>query len=278
MLLKEMIPSELPTVDRNWATQAFQMEAQMLANLNHPGLTKVTDFFNEKDNWYLVMDFVPGETLERRIAQFPDHKLPINEALNIIDQLCNVLAYLHKQNPPVIFRDLKPANVMVTPRQEVKLIDFGIARFFKREKTSDTANLGTPGYAAPEQYGGAGQSDARTDIYSLGVLMNQLITGYDPCTAPSPFPMPDSRTIMPTIPSYIAQVISKATQLQPELRFNSVTELQQALLNTASNQPAQYQSGYGQTQPFYGRDSGQSHRNTGDARGREPAELDRCSN
>ncbi len=249
--LKEMIPDELPVADRNWAPKAFQMEAQMLANLNHPGLTKVTDFFSEKGNWYLVMDFVPGETLEGRIARYPDKKLPLNEALNIVNQLCTVLGYLHKQNPPVIFRDLKPSNVMVTPKEEVKLIDFGIARFFKRGKTSDTTNLGTPGYAAPEQYGGAGQSDARTDIYSLGVLINQLITGYDPSTAPSPFPMPDSRSLMPTIPPNIAQVISRATQLQPELRFGSIAELQQALFTPANNQPTQIQSGYGQTQVQY---------------------------
>ena len=175
----------------------------------------------------------------------------MNEALSIINQLCNVLDYLHKRNPPVIFRDLKPSNVMVTPQQEVKLIDFGIARFFKKGKQSDTTNLGTPGYAAPEQYGGAGQSDARTDIYSLGVLINQMITGYDPSTAPSPFPMPDSRSLMPTIPPYIAQVISRSTQLQPELRYYSIAEIQQALFNSLPNQQVQTQPGYGTTQIQY---------------------------
>ncbi|MDF1512451.1 MAG: protein kinase [Anaerolineae bacterium] len=246
--VKEMIPEELPSADRQWATQAFQMEAQMLANLSHPGLTKVTDFFSEHGNWYLVMDFVPGETLEKRIAKYPGNKLPLSEALNIIHQICQVLEYLHSQNPSVIFRDLKPSNVMVTPQQQVKLIDFGIARFFKQGKSSDTANLGTPGYAAPEQYGGAGQSDARTDIYSLGVLMTQLITGYDPSTAASPFPMPDPRSLMPSIPPHIAQVISRATQLQPTLRFNSVTEVKQILFNTGPNQLTQPQSGYGPSQ------------------------------
>jgi serine/threonine protein kinase len=246
-----MIPEELPAADRDWATQAFQMEAQMLAKLSHPGLTRVTDFFSEKGNWYLVMDFVPGETLKDRIERYPDKRLPINEALNIIKQLCDVLTYLHTRTPPVIFRDLKPANVMVTPQQEVKLIDFGIARFFKQGKNNDTTNLGTPGYAAPEQYGGAGQSDARTDIYSLGVLINQIITGYDPSTAPSPFPMPDSRSLMPTIPANIAHVISRSTQLQPELRFNNVAELQLALFGPATNQPTQLQTGYGPTQVQY---------------------------
>ena len=248
--VKEMIPQDLPAADRDWAIQAFQMEAQMLAHLSHPGLTSVTDFFGEKGNWYLVMDFVPGETLKDLIDRYPDKRLPINEALHIIQQLCNVLDYLHNQTPPVIFRDLKPSNVMVTPRQEVKLIDFGIARFFKQGKKSDTTNLGTPGFAAPEQYGGAGQSDARTDIYSLGVLINQMITGYDPSSAPSPFPMPDSRSLLPTISPHIAQVISRSTQLQPQLRYNNITELQQSLFHPVTN--PQPQAGYEPSQVQYG--------------------------
>lgn len=246
--LKEMIPQDLPAADRNWAIQAFQMEAQMLANLNHPGLTRVTDFFGEKGNWYLVMDFVPGETLEDRVARYPDHKLPIREMLHIVEQLCNVLNYLHGRNPPVIFRDLKPSNVMITPQQDIKLIDFGIARFFKTGQTSDTTNLGTPGYAAPEQYGGAGQSDARTDIYSLGVLIHHMVTGYDPSKAQSPFPLPDPRSIMPTIPPHLAQVISRATQLQPKLRFGSVAELQHVMFVQTNTPVPRDRSTYTATQ------------------------------
>jgi serine/threonine protein kinase len=246
--LKEMIPQELPAADRSWAVQAFQMEAQMLANLSHPGLTRVTDFFGEKDSWYLVMDFIPGETLEDRIERYPEKRIPLSEAMGIIQQLCDVLNYLHQRNPPVIFRDLKPSNVMVTPQDEVKLIDFGIARFFKKGKKSDTTNLGTPGYAAPEQYGGAGQSDARTDIYSLGVLINQMITGYDPSTAPTPFPLPDSASLLPSVPPHIARVISRATQLQPQLRYGNIAELQRDLFNPTMQPPTQGPPGYGATQ------------------------------
>jgi len=226
--IKEMSPDQLPAPDRNWAIQAFQQEAQMLANLKHPGLTLVTDYFPEHSNWYLVMDFIEGETLEARLAKAPGGRLPVEEALRITRQLCEVLTYLHNQNPPVIFRDLKPSNVMLTLQGEVKLIDFGIARFFKPGQTRDTVNLGTPGYAAPEQYGKMGlQSGPRADVYSLGALLLQMISGYDPTL--TPFPLPDPRSVMRNIPPHIAAVITQATQATPDLRYGSIREMQQAL-------------------------------------------------
>ena len=238
--IKEMSPDQLPAPDRNWAIQAFQQEAQMLANLKHPGLTLVTDYFPEHSNWYLVMDFIEGETLEARLAKAPGGRLPVEEALRITRQLCEVLTYLHNQNPPVIFRDLKPSNVMLTLQGEVKLIDFGIARFFKPGQTRDTVNLGTPGYAAPEQYGKMGlQSGPRADVYSLGALLLQMVTGYDPVTAPTPIPLPDPRSVMHTIPPHITAVITQATQIQPDLRYGSIREMQQALFPPTYTLPPQ---------------------------------------
>jgi len=230
--IKEMSPAQLAPQDRNWAIQMFRREAQILANLKHPGLTPVTDFFPERGNWYLVMDYVEGETLQERLDRTRDGRLPLDEALNITRQLCDVLEYLHRQNPPVVFRDLKPGNVMLTPQNEVKLIDFGIARFFKPGQTRDTVNLGTPGYAAPEQYGGLGQSDPRADVYSLGVLLHQMVTGYDPTTATTPFPLPPPGSLMRGLPAHVEEVISRATRIQPDLRFRSVGELRQALFPT----------------------------------------------
>ncbi len=227
--IKEMSPAQLAPQDRRWAINAFRQEAQMLANLSHPGLTAVTDFFPEGGNWYLVMDYVEGETLEKRLERARKGRLPLEETLGIIRQLCNVLEYLHGQSPPVVFRDLKPGNVMLTPQNEVKLIDFGIARFFKPGQTRDTVNLGTPGYAAPELYGGLGQSDPRTDVYSLGALLLQMVTGYDPITAVTPFPLPPVGSLMQGLPAHMQEVISRATQLQPDLRYPSVRELRQAL-------------------------------------------------
>ena len=225
--VKEMSPAALPPQDRAWATSAFRQEAQMLANLDHPGLTAVTDFFFEVGNWYLVMDFVVGETLGDRLDRLPNRRLSLREALGITRQLCTVLDYLHGQRPPVVFRDLKPGNVMLTPDDKVRLIDFGIARFFKPGRSRDTVNLGTPGYAAPEQYGGKGQTDPRSDIYSLGVLLHEMLTGYDPQS--TPFNLPRPRSLVPAIPPVVEQVILRATQSDPAARYQSIAQFRRAL-------------------------------------------------
>jgi serine/threonine-protein kinase len=136
---------------------------------------------------------------------------------------------LHAQQPPIIFRDLKPTNVMITPEGTIKLVDFGIARLFKPGKERDTQAFGTPGYSAPEQYG-RGQTDARSDIYSLGVLMHHLLTGHDPST--TPFRLPPVNQLNPSVPPYIAAAIARATDNEPSRRFASVIELQQALLGS----------------------------------------------
>ncbi|OQY20048.1 MAG: hypothetical protein B6I34_08940 [Anaerolineaceae bacterium 4572_32.1] len=220
--VKEMSPDQLPPNDRTWATNAFRQEAQMLARLDHPGLTSVTDFFPQDGNLYLVMDYVRGQTLEDILRDTPNERLPQGQVLNVVRQLCAVLQYLHGQNPPVIFRDLKPSNVMLTPEGQVKLIDFGIARLFKPAKSQDTVTLGTPGYAAPEQWGTAGQSDVRSDVYGLGVLLLRLTTGYDP--TPNPFPLPQPRALMPEISPKIEYLILRATPTEPGARYQSVAE------------------------------------------------------
>ncbi|MFL7791499.1 MAG: protein kinase [Anaerolineae bacterium] len=220
--VKEASPRQLPEQDRQWATDAFRQEAQMLATLSHPGLTPVTDFFSETACLYLVMDYVPGKTLEQVLEESPSGRLPHGQVLNIVRQLCDVLEYLHSRNPPVIFRDLKPSNVMLMPEGQVKLIDFGIARFFKSTKSRDTVTLGTPGYAAPEQWGSAGQSDARSDIYGLGVLLLHLSTGYDP--VPNPFPLPKPSDVLPTISPKIERLVVLATQPEPGARYQSIAD------------------------------------------------------
>lgn len=235
--IKELSPANLPAAERNWSIQAFQQEAAMLATLHHPGLTAVTDFFAEGGNWYLVMDFVDGETLEARLARSPGGRLPLNEALGIAHQLCEVLDYLHHQNPPVIFRDLKPGNIMLNTHGQVKLIDFGIARHFKPGKNGDTVNLGTPGYAAPEQYGGSGQSGPQADVYSLGVVLLQMTSGYNPAMAPTPFPLPAPGSITRGLPPHVEQAIIRATQLQPQYRFPTVKDFQRALQGGGTPNP-----------------------------------------
>jgi len=132
------------------------------------------------------MDFIAGETLEQYQSKAPNGHLLLSEALDIGMQLCLVLDYLHSQQPPIVFRDLKPANIMRTPPGQLYLIDFGIARYFKPGQAKDTVALGSFGYAAPEQYGKA-QSTPRADIYSLGAVLHQLLTARDPSEAPFRF-------------------------------------------------------------------------------------------
>ncbi len=247
--IKEISPGQLHPSDRNWAIANFRQEAQMLANLEHSGLAEVNDFFAERGNWYLVMDYIEGETLGAYLAAHGG-RLAVEEALRITRQLCEVLTYLHSQSPPVIFRDLKPGNVMLTSQGDVRLIDFGIARFFKPGKTGDTVNLGTPGYAAPEQYGQMGaQSGPRADVYSLGVLLLQMVSGYDPTIAQTPFPIPDPRSIMRTMPKSIAAVITRATQTRPDLRYGSIHAMQQALFPPTYMLPLQSGNAASSQQP-----------------------------
>ena len=219
--IKAFSPENLPQSDRAWALTYFRQEAQMLATLNHQGLARVSNFFNEGEMWFLVMDWVDGQTLGDRLRTAGGNLSP-QESVAIIDQLCDVLEYLHNQQPPVIFRDLKPSNIMITQDGQVKLIDFGTARFFKPEQTRDTVNLGTPGYAAPEQYGGIGQSDARADIYSLGVVFHEILTGHNPTI--TPFRLPPLTSLNPIAGSYLESIIQQATSMEVVDRFQTIAD------------------------------------------------------
>ena len=149
------------------ATTTFQREVSLLSQLDHPNLPRVYEHFQTTGQWYLVMDFIAGETLEEYQSKALNRRLLLSEVLDIGLQLCTVLDYLHSHQPPIVFRDLKPANIMRTPKGQLYLIDFGIARYFKPGQAKDTVALGSLGYAAPEQYGKA-QTTPRADIYSLG--------------------------------------------------------------------------------------------------------------
>ncbi len=230
--IKEFSPDQLSEQDRTWATQTFRQEAAILSRLNHRGLTNIYDYFGEGASEYLVMEMVEGETLETHLDRAPDKRLSQAEALAIANQLCDVLEYLHQQTPPIVFRDLKPGNIMLTPSGQVKLIDFGIARLFKQGQSRDTISLGTPGYAAPEQYGGKGQTDPRSDIYSLGVVLHQMLTGYDPTL--TPFNLPVTRTLNSNISPALEGVIRKAVHVDPVQRFQSVQEMHSCLQTDAA--------------------------------------------
>ncbi len=185
--IKEVRLLELHPQARIEASDTFQREVAVLSQLDHPNLPRFYEYYQTPTSWYLIMDFIPGETLEEFQSKAPDGRLLLSEVLDIGMQLCSILEYLHAQNPPIIFRDLKPGNIMRTPTGQVYLIDFGIARYFKPGQAKDTIALGSLGYAAPEQYGKA-QTTPRTDIYSLGAVLHQLLTTRDPSDAPFDFP------------------------------------------------------------------------------------------
>lgn len=225
--LKEMSQDGLSPEELREALDSFNSEAQMLQKLHHPNLPRVYDSFSENARHYLVMDFIDGQTLEERQRAAGGGALPEQEVLGWARQICAVLSYLHTRTPPIIFRDLKPANIMVTSSGEVKLIDFGIARVFRHGRTQDTQVLGTPGFAPPEQYGKA-QTDPRADIYSLGCTLYQLLTGYDPAT--TPFNLPPMQTRNPRISPQTQRAIERATQLNRDARYQTVDDFARDLL------------------------------------------------
>lgn len=184
--VKEMSSHGLSPEEVVEVTESFQREALLLAQLTHPNLPRIYEQFSEGTRWYLVMDFIEGETLEARLARIPAGRLPVPEVLQLGIQLATVLVYLHTRQPPIIFRDLKPSNIMLTPDGRLYLIDFGIARFFKPGQSKDTTPFGSSGYAAPEQYGKA-QTTPQADIYSLGATLHQLLSGTDPSQTPFVF-------------------------------------------------------------------------------------------
>ena len=227
--LKEMSQDGLAPDELRESLDSFAAEARMLKSLSHDNLPKVYDSFSENARHYLVMEFVEGQTLEQRLAS-ARAALPEVEVLRWAAQLCAALTYLHTRKPPIIFRDLKPANVMVTPQGKIKLIDFGIARNFTPNRKRDTQALGTPGYAPPEQYGSA-QTDARADVYALGATLYQLLTNYD--VSKTPFALPPMQTRNPAISPHVRLAIERATRLDRNQRYATIADFQNDLFNPA---------------------------------------------
>ncbi len=224
--VKELSQQSLSLQEARDAAQAFKREADLLARLVHPNLPRIYDHFDEQGRWYLTMDYIAGETLERRLGKLPDRTMVPADVLKIALQLCDTLHYLHSQQPPIIFRDLKPANIMLTTDDHVYLIDFGIARLFKPGQATDTVALGSPGYAAPEQYGKA-QTTASADIYSLGATLYQLLSGHDPSADPFQFPALD----LSALPggSELGKLVLQMVKIKREKRPANMLEVKQRL-------------------------------------------------
>ncbi len=224
--VKEISPAALPPSERTQAIADFRREAQMLATLHHPNLPQVVETFEEKGKYFLVMEFIPGSTLLNVIEGTPGF-LPEERIMVWARQLFDVLQYLHAQDPPIIYRDLKPSNIMLVEGTErVKLIDFGIARFHRSGKARDTEAFGTAGYAPPEQYG-KGQTDQRSDIYALAATLHYLATKHDPSL--NPFNWLPARHYNLVISPRLESALQRALELDPTRRFTTIDSFAQAL-------------------------------------------------
>ena len=214
-------------MDYEAVKQGLIAETDMLKNLSHPHLPSIVDVIDDKDSFLIVMDYIEGISLKSQLDEFGAQ--PQEDVIKWAKQLCEVFAYLHSRPKPIIYRDMKPGNVMLKPNGDVVLIDFGTAREFKTTSVDDTKCLGTIGYAAPEQFGGMGQTDARTDIYCLGATMYHLVTGCNP-SAP-PYEILPIRQINESLSAGLEQIIIKCTQQNPNNRYQSAAELMYALEN-----------------------------------------------
>jgi len=230
--IKELSLAGLTSQQVAEATNSFHREAELLSRLRHPGIPRMYDQVRESEHWYLVMDFIEGQTLEAYLAQMPGGRLPLGQALQIALQICDVLECLHTHQPKVIFRDLKPTNLMLTPDQQIKVIDFGVARFYKPGKPKDTIAFGSPGYAAPEQYGRS-QTTPRSDIYSLGALLHQMLTGQDPSL--SLFRFQPLRAADRDLPVNLEKLVARMLDMRLTRRPGTIEAVRQRLQSIADS-------------------------------------------
>ena len=215
-------------VQRDLVIRSLTVEANMIKRFDHPAIPRIVDLIEEKSSLFVVMDYVEGQTLSALLK-----KKGAQKEEDVVDwgiQLCDVLDYLHRRKPPVVFRDVKPSNIMLTPDGAIKLIDFGIALEIGKGAVDkpligDDRQLGTPGYGAPEQFDEHGVVDARTDIYALGATLFHLLTG----SHPRKNGIVPIRQIRPELSEGLEQVIEKATRQNPDDRFQTCAEFAYAL-------------------------------------------------
>lgn len=193
-------------------------EANMMKRLDHPALPRIVDIIDNGVTIYVVMDYIEGESLDKILNEYGAQ--PEELVVGWAKQLCDALSYLHAQKPPIIYRDMKPANVMLKPEGNIKIIDFGIAREYKEQNLADTTVLGTKGYAPPEQY--SGQTDARSDIFALGMTMHHLLTGVDPRNGEPYAPV---RQWNPELSEGIEIIVDRCVEPAAENRYQSCADL-----------------------------------------------------
>ncbi len=226
-VVKELMFAEGTGFDDETTREIFFREAEFMAKFDHPGLPKTYGVFSQNGRDYISMDYIEGQTLEEIINSSPG---PLEEykAIKWAIEIAGIIDYLHNSfHAPVIYRDLKPANIIITPSGKVKLVDFGIARFFNPDKITDTFRCGSPGYAAPEQYKGRGQTGIQTDVFGLGVILFQMLTKYDPTV--QLFTFPPMKSLNSSITPELERIITRAIQLNPLKRYINMDEFREEL-------------------------------------------------
>ncbi|MCL2747912.1 MAG: serine/threonine protein kinase [Oscillospiraceae bacterium] len=206
--------------DNNMAIQNLAADRRTLIGLSHPHLPSIVDIYETENSMMLVMDYIEGQPLSQSLKE--SGALPQEDVIRWAMQLCDVLGYLHSHR--IIYRDMKPSNVIRRPDGNIVLIDFGATRRFKEQGLADTQCLGTIGYAAPEQFGGLGQTDARTDIYCLGATMHHLLTGIDPCREAT-FRKAPIRQANPALSGGLERIVEKCLRDDKSQRYQSCAEL-----------------------------------------------------
>ena len=238
--IKEVSPDpHLSAELRTQSHQQFLQEASILAQLDHPNLPKVSDFFDDGNRDYLVMDYVPGSDLKQLLAE--SHKRGENLSEGVVlawaRQIIDALSYLHRQSPPVVHRDIKPGNIKLTPDNRIKLVDFGLVKLLAPDDARTITVVqgrGTALYTPLEQYGGdSGHTDVRTDIYALGATLYHLLTDYPPPDAKSRFLNP--RALRPpgqhngSVSSHVAEAVLWAMEMHPDDRPQTIEQFAEAL-------------------------------------------------
>lgn len=230
--VKEMINQARDPLVRQTIVQNFEREANILVTLDHPSIPRIFDYFSHNERSYLVLEYIQGKDLEELLNQA---QTPFSEdqAVQWAIELCDVLNFLHNHKPePIIFRDMKPSNVMVNPTGHIVLIDFGIAKAFRGSQKGTM--IGTEGYSPPEQY--RGEASPQADIYALGATLHHILTRQDPRLEP-PFTFGDRpiHKINPSISPELEKVINTALQYNPSDRFQTAEEMKQALILAGRN-------------------------------------------
>jgi len=233
--VKELTPPFNDVDERRRFASQFQQEARLLASLDHAGLPRIVDFFEEAGGHFLVMDYISGQDLQATAGKVGG-RVESATVLNWLGDILDILAYLHGRNPPIIIRDIKPSNIMLTEAGTIKLIDFGIAKSMESDGRTATAirGSGSPGFAPVEQYGAGGRNtDQRTDIYALGATIYYLLTGMVPPDSVermiSEVDLPPIQQYNPSVPDDLARVVEKMMGLMPAARYQNIGEVRQAL-------------------------------------------------